>query len=260
MLYVKLGVESDIFLSENSRETGQCYMPTLQSFALNLSVSTGKKEVPTQSSSSHNFCHTLGGACALASPEIRQGVGAGLGQPRQHPGNCGCVNLWRAGRFWSLKFQWRWRRLSGNGKAGCEDVAEACSLQPQRTLGTGLQGGENGGGHRLLFLGLQGPGWRILTMKIASRPCVFRVFVCVRMSVWVYWCLARSPQAHPECAHRGQALVHRAGSWGVPYCSYQGICSLAGDRLLRVLGDGEGHFSRLNGHEDFIRRGRWNEF
>lgn len=45
------------------------------------------------------------------------------------------------------------------------------------------------------------------------------------------------------------SLSGRELKLGVPSCSYRGICSVAGDRIPRVPGDRECHFSRLDGQE-----------
>lgn len=46
----------------------------------------------------------MGGACALASPDVRKEAGRGCSNLGNIPEAAGCVYLWRAGRFWCLKF------------------------------------------------------------------------------------------------------------------------------------------------------------
>lgn len=79
-------------------------MPTLQSFALNLAESTGKKEKPTQGSSSSTISARLWEASAhWPHRKYAREWGRGSGSLGNIPEVAGCVNLWRAGRFWTLK-------------------------------------------------------------------------------------------------------------------------------------------------------------
>lgn len=96
ILYVKLRAGSDTFLLANSRETGQCYMPTLQSFAQSLA----------QNTLLHATLRTrLWGAPAHWPHRIyAREWGRCSGCLGNIPEVAGCVNLWRARRFWNLKF------------------------------------------------------------------------------------------------------------------------------------------------------------
>lgn len=78
-------------------------MPILQSYARNPAdrVAKGRRATAFLSQS---VSQILGGACALASADVRKGMGRGSGNLGNIPEAAGCVNSCPAGRFWSLKF------------------------------------------------------------------------------------------------------------------------------------------------------------
>lgn len=146
----------------------------------------------TSTLQSHSPCQTLGDACALASPEIRRGLGRSSGNLGNIPEAADCVSLWRAQQFWNLRFLVLVEATVGKRQGRLYWPGRA--LQPSAPPSLKFRAAARGDRWRRVSVpsGPKRLGRGSLLQTARLRLSVFSECICVsRCVAWVCLCLAR---------------------------------------------------------------------